>query len=121
MTPTRLGYLFHATLWLLVLAIILALGTLAGAAEHRSSASRHHFEVMTGFPHGRPGYWIDHIRPLDCGGADNASNMAWQRRADAMAKDKFERQDCSVWLNPNPPCWIVNVERDEICRLPHQR
>src|SRR5216683_4880963 len=46
MTPTRLGYIFHATLWLLVLAIILALGTLAGAAEHRSSASRHHYEII---------------------------------------------------------------------------
>jgi len=38
-----------------------------------------------------PGYVIDHIDPLECGGADAPSNMQWQTIADAKAKDKTER------------------------------
>src|SRR5690348_3626362 len=36
----------------------------------RSEATKHQFEVQTGYPHGRPGYVVDHIKPLACGGAD---------------------------------------------------
>jgi hypothetical protein len=50
---------------------------------------------MTGYPHGRPGYVIDHIVPLACGGADAPSNMQWQTVAAAKAKDKWERKGCS--------------------------
>jgi hypothetical protein len=49
---------------------------------------------QTGHPHGRPGYVIDHIVPLACGGADNTSNMQWQTVAEAKAKDKVERRGC---------------------------
>jgi hypothetical protein len=38
-----------------------------------------------------PGYVIDHIIPLDCGGLDDPSNMQWQTIAEAKAKDKWER------------------------------
>ncbi len=38
-----------------------------------------------------PGYVIDHVKPLECGGADAPSNMQWQTTADARAKDKTER------------------------------
>lgn len=38
-----------------------------------------------------PGYVIDHVRPLECGGADDPSNMQWQTVADGKAKDKTER------------------------------
>ena len=38
-----------------------------------------------------PGYVIDHVRPLECGGADAPSNMQWQTIADGKAKDKTER------------------------------
>jgi hypothetical protein len=38
-----------------------------------------------------PGYVIDHVRPLECGGADAPSNMQWQTVAAAKAKDKTER------------------------------
>jgi hypothetical protein len=38
-----------------------------------------------------PGYVIDHVNPLECGGADAPSNMQWQTIADGMAKDKTER------------------------------
>ena len=45
-------------------------------------------------PHGRPGYVVDDIVPLACGGADDPSNMQWQAAADAQAKDKWERKGC---------------------------
>jgi hypothetical protein len=60
----------------------------------RSDAARHAFARHTGYPHGRPGYVIDHIRPLACGGADAPANMQWQTAAEAKAKDKTERIGC---------------------------
>jgi hypothetical protein len=39
-----------------------------------------------------PGYVIDHIKPLANGGADDPSNMQWQTKADAKAKDRWERK-----------------------------
>jgi hypothetical protein len=56
----------------------------------RSEKARKAFEKQTGYPHGRPGYVIDHIKPLKEGGADNPSNMQWQTKAEAKAKDKTE-------------------------------
>lgn len=38
-----------------------------------------------------PGFVIDHIKPLECGGADSPANMQWQTIADGKAKDKTER------------------------------
>lgn len=38
-----------------------------------------------------PGYVIDHVRPLECGGTDDPSNMQWQTVAEGKAKDKMER------------------------------
>jgi hypothetical protein len=60
----------------------------------RSAAARHAFARQTGFPHGRPGYVIDHIVPLACGGADTPSNMQWQTVAEGKLKDKSERAHC---------------------------
>lgn len=37
-----------------------------------------------------PGYVVDHVKPLECGGADAPSNMQWQTIADGKAKDKTE-------------------------------
>lgn len=60
----------------------------------RSEASKEAFMRETGFPHGRHGYVVDHIVPLACGGADLPSNMQWQTKAEAKAKDKWERKGC---------------------------
>jgi hypothetical protein len=60
----------------------------------RSEAAKHAFEAQTGYPHGRPGYVIDHIVPLACGGADAPNNMQWQTIAAAKAKDRVERVGC---------------------------
>jgi hypothetical protein len=61
---------------------------------HRSRAVKDEFLRQSGYPHGRKGYVVDHIVPLACGGADSPSNMQWQTKADAKAKDKVERQGC---------------------------
>jgi hypothetical protein len=37
-----------------------------------------------------PGYVIDHIQALKHGGADQSSNMQWQTKAQAKAKDRIE-------------------------------
>lgn len=66
-----------------------------GHREHRSAKAKHEFKMETGFPHGRPGYVIDHITPLACGGADAPSNMQWQTTAAGKAKDKTERRNCA--------------------------
>lgn len=67
---------------------------LANGKIARSQAARHAFERQTGYPSGRPGYVIDHIKPLACGGADATSNMQWQTIEAAKAKDKVERLSC---------------------------
>jgi hypothetical protein len=66
----------------------------ARARTARSAAARHAFEVQTGYPDGRPGYIIDHIVPLACGGTDTPANMQWQTAVQAQAKDRTERAGC---------------------------
>ncbi len=39
-----------------------------------------------------PGYVIDQIRPLACGGADEPENMQWHMRQAALEKDRWERR-----------------------------
>ena len=56
----------------------------------RSAAAKNEFMRHTGYPNGRHGYVVDHILPLECGGADTSANMQWQTAADAKAKDATE-------------------------------
>jgi hypothetical protein len=56
----------------------------------RSPAARRKFMNESGYPHGRKGYVIDHIKPLECGGPDTPKNMQWQTVAEAKAKDRTE-------------------------------
>src|SRR5262245_47622786 len=56
----------------------------------RNEAAKREFMRMTGYPHGRPGYVVDHIVALKRGGADAPSNMQWQTVAEAKAKDRWE-------------------------------
>ncbi len=65
-----------------------------GHHRGRDPEQREKFERMTGYPQGRSGYVVDHIRPLACGGPDDPSNMQWQTVAEAKAKDKWERRGC---------------------------
>ena len=57
----------------------------------RSAAARDEFMRRTGYPKGRKGYVVDHIVPLECGGADAPSNMQWQTVEQAKIKDRTER------------------------------
>jgi hypothetical protein len=63
----------------------------------RSAAAKNAFKRQQPCPStGRgtgscPGYVIDHVKPLECGGADAPANMQWQTVADGKAKDKTER------------------------------
>jgi hypothetical protein len=60
----------------------------------RSAAAKDEFERETGYQHGRPGYVVDHVVPLACGGADAPNNMQWQTAAEAKTKDQTERIGC---------------------------
>ena len=56
----------------------------------RSQAAKNDFKKQSGYPNGRSGYVIDHIKPLKEGGCDCPENMQWQTIAEGKAKDKWE-------------------------------
>lgn len=56
----------------------------------RDPKARQAFLLRTGYSHGRRGYVVDHIVPLECGGSDSPRNMQWQTKAAAKAKDRTE-------------------------------
>ena len=79
-----------------LLLTVLVLGSLgAGPVTPRHSAVVRAFRIATGYPHGRPGYVIDHRIPLCLGGVDGPPNLQWQAIADAKAKDVEEKRLCA--------------------------
>jgi hypothetical protein len=60
-------------------------------ADEILAKDRSQFMKQTGYPKGRKGYVVDHIAPLECGGADVPSNMQWQTVQEAKIKDRTER------------------------------
>src|SRR5436190_21107483 len=63
----------------------------ANGRIQRSAVARHDFMRQSGYPKGRKGYVVDHIVPVECGGADVLSNMQWQTVQEAKIKDRTER------------------------------
>jgi 5-methylcytosine-specific restriction endonuclease McrA len=80
--------------------IFITLSFSAYAEKRRSHKAKNLFKAThhcpsTGRPKGScPGYIIDHIVPLACGGSDTPENMQWQTKQEAKAKDKWERRGC---------------------------
>lgn len=84
-----------------IFLLLLVLATTETNAEyHRSQKAKAIFKYThpcpaTGKTKGScPDYIIDHINALACGGVDEASNMQWQTKAEAKAKDKWELKGC---------------------------
>lgn len=79
----------------LLLALLLVASASLEAAP-RSHAAVHRFMVASGYPHGRPGYVVDHKIPLCAGGPDTPANMQWQTVAESYRKDAYERALCAA-------------------------
>lgn len=79
------------TLWMTVSIAIAKCPTVK-----RSMHQRYLFMKYTGYPHGRPGYVVDHIVPLCAGGADAPGNMQWQTYAQSKVKDIDEVHLCHM-------------------------
>ncbi len=68
----------------------------SSGGEHRSRAVTREFQrehpcPSTGSTSGAcPGFVKDHVIPLKRGGPDSPSNMQWQTKEEAKAKDKWE-------------------------------
>jgi hypothetical protein len=75
---------------LISLSLFALVASTTFAGGHRSSSARRRFMRATGYPEGRPDYVVDHVVPLERGGADSSSNMQWQTKAAAKAKDRWE-------------------------------
>ena len=83
-----------------ILLFLLLFPNVSSAEYHRSQKAKTVFKYSHPCPStGRrkgscPGYIIDHIKAIACGGADSPDNMQWQTKSDAKAKDKWERNGC---------------------------
>jgi hypothetical protein len=59
-------------------------------ATCRSTKVKHKFDISQGYPHGRPGFIVDHICALANGGLDIISNMQYQTPSASQSKDRIE-------------------------------
>ena len=86
----------------LIVAASLAMVLHVDAGQARSRTARADFVrsqhcPSTGKARGAcPGWVVDHVTALACGGRDHPSNMQWQTVADAREKDRWERFGCSL-------------------------
>lgn len=84
--------------FILFLTLILSFSVYAETKRSQKAKSlfkAKHYCPSTGRAKGScPGYVIDHVIPLACGGADSPSNMQWQTKQEAKEKDKWERKGC---------------------------
>ncbi len=87
-------------MWRIAFLSMLIVCQAVDAKNQRSTKARHAFvdqQVCPATGKHRlpcPGFVIDHIKPLACGGADKPENMQWQTVGEAKAKDKWERRQC---------------------------
>jgi hypothetical protein len=66
-------------------------GKIARSQQAKNEFKKAHPCPSTGKSSGAcPGYVIDHVQPLKKGGPDKPSNMQWQTKEAAKAKDKWE-------------------------------
>lgn len=85
----------------LLTALLFAL--VATPADARSKSAKAEFQRQqwcpaTGKPRGPcPGYEIDHITPLKCGGADAPHNMQWLTFEQHKIKTAREAKECRGW------------------------
>ncbi len=72
-------------------------GRIRRSSAARSAFQREYLCPSTNLPNRScPGYIIDHLVALACGGPDEPSNMQWQTIAAAALKDKIERVGCGL-------------------------
>lgn len=86
-----------ALLLALVLGLTVSAADRAPTCVHptkRHASVHRRFLIATGYPHGRPGWVVDHIIPLCACGPDTIANMQWQTATDAAIKDAQERKQC---------------------------
>lgn len=80
-----------------------------GRLTRKQTPAIHRFMRATGFPHGRPGWIVDHAVPVCAGGpANDIRNLQWQTKAESYKKDVFERALCRAMKKQG----LIIVKRD---------
>jgi hypothetical protein len=82
---------------LLLIALLLA-QTVEAPGQYKAGRLRsviRQFLIESGYPNGRPGFVVDHKRPLCAGGADALPNLQFQEQRESYRKDVDERALCA--------------------------
>jgi len=99
---------------ILIISLLATLPLTAQARIVRSQAAKNQFKAANPCPtNGNrqgscPGYVIDHIEALACGGADAPINMQWQSIAAGKEKDGWERIGCKA--RPTIKLAAINID-----------